>query len=338
MLGIFIIGSGYIYQDTFLSYVFAEFVDINIWQLNWLFFCCFFISSGALGLFLGWSIWKNNPGSNRLWLLFITWQAASSIIPIGAYRIGEPDKYTIAITSSILLISWFTYRKQSIGTFSLISKKYMSELAVCFVVVSQLAGGIYINSLKDSHQFSHYLTENEMGKLVVDSLGKGVEEKMLSDTYGKHYKKYMEFYDQYEKKDSVLLKKTGAYLLKNGYEKDKFILTTLGTEQYSAGNLSGAISYLNRALEGGYCSELAKPSTEGMIHFENAQIYSMLSIIYTKQKDSGNSQKAYAKSKELFSKVKQEPPTQNLLDRWVNTSVMELNHFKNDLQVAPSSN
>jgi tetratricopeptide (TPR) repeat protein len=112
----------------------------------------------------------------------------------------------------------------------------------------------------------------------------------------------------------------------------------LGTEQYSTGDLSSAINYLSSALEGEYCSEMAKPSSLAMTHFENAQIYSMLSVIYREQGLSERAKEEYAKSQALFKKVKQETPSQDLLKRWENMSQMALNHFKRDLQQAPSPN
>lgn len=318
--------------------MFSEFVDTKTWLNNWYFFGYLYISSGLVGLSLGREIWKNSTGADRLWLLFITWQVAISLLQIGPYRVGEPDKFSIAIVGALFLCSWFTYRNRKIGSFSLISKKHILEFAVFFVVLTQLSGIIFLNTQEDDSKSIHQLTEKELEDRVVDSLGKGMQEKMLFETYGKKYKKYMEFFKQYEQKNGQKLKELGEYLLQNGYANDKFILMALGTEQYSTGDLSGAIKYLSSALEGEYCSEMAKPSSLEMIHFENAQIYYMLSVIYREQGFSERAKEEHTKSQALFKKIKQETSSQDLLKRWENMSQMALNHFKSDLQQVPSPN
>ena len=142
----------------------------------------------------------------------------------------------------------------------------------------------------------------------------------------------VEFYDFYEQKNSEKLKKLGSFLVNNGCSKDKFILMALGTEKYSTNEVPNAIKYLKRAIEGGYCSEMARPSSESMIHFENAQIFYMLSVIYTEQGDTKKANENYTKSQELFKKIKQEPPSQDLIKKWEDMSKMTLNHFKKDIQ------
>ena len=148
--------------------------------------------------------------------------------------------------------------------------------------------------------------------------------------YGKHHKKYMEFYDFYEQKNREKTKELGSFLINNGYSNDKFILTVLGTEKYSTKEVPEAIKYLERALEGGYCSEMAKPHPK-LVHFENAQIFYMLFVIYTEQGDTVKANENYTKFQELFKKFKQKPSNIDLIKKWENMSKVGLNHFKSDM-------
>ncbi len=146
----------------------------------------------------------------------------------------------------------------------------------------------------------------------------------------------MEFYHHYEQKNGRKVKEIGMYLLRNGYSKDKVILIGLGSERYSAGDLSKAINYFCRALEAEYYYEMDKPSSEAMAHFENAQIHYTLSILYAEQGDSEKAKEEYVNSQILFKKVKKEPPSQDLMKKWENMTEMALNHFNKDFQPEPS--
>ncbi len=79
-------------------------------------------------------------------------------------------------------------------------------------------------------------------------------------------------------------------------------------------------------------SPVLTASSKSMVHFENAQIYYMLSIVHTEQGDSEKAKEEYAKSQVLFKKVNQETPSQDLMKKCENMSEMALNHFKRDLQ------
>jgi tetratricopeptide (TPR) repeat protein len=337
LLGIFVLGSYYFYFDSsFVESIFTGLVDIDIWLLNWSFIAYLCISSGLLGVYLGCLIWKNKAGADRLWLLFAAWLIAINSIHIGQYSFGEPDTISIAIISCLFLASWFTYRNKKLGAFTILRRNPFAEFFVFFVVLTQLSGILLVGGIEDPNRPVVPLTDTVIETLTTENVKEYFEKKMTQEMkqemFGKLPEQYEQFYEFFEQKDGSSLRKLGESLLNNGYQNDKFILATLGIEYYAEGDLSKALDYLERALEGGYSTELLKPSSEEMIHFENAQIHYMLYLVLTEQGYSEKAQAEYKKSDELFKKVRSAKTYNKYIAKWEDMSKNVLNHFKNEQQ------
>ncbi len=321
LLGLFSCGwLLFLSRESLWQFAIAAFADIDTFLINFLFLDYLTLSSGAVGFFLGLSILKKNPESCRLWLLFITWQTALSIIQIGPYPLGSPTLYETAIVGGLLLCSWATYTDMTIGRFTLFGKNRLLEFCVLFVVVTQLSAIVYLNAREDSHQYGPNLSEEELDKRIKSSVMRGMKEKMMQETLGKHHKEYVRLF---ELSDPTEIKELGEYLLENGYAESRLVLMTLGIERFSAGKISEAVDYLQRALKGRY-SEFERPAEE-FIDFEDAELHYMLFLLYTEQMDSVKAQEEYQKAEALFKKFQQKTSHQFSMEKFKSLCEQTLN-------------
>jgi tetratricopeptide (TPR) repeat protein len=317
---LFIVYSIY-YLDSFLTFIFGEIVNVNIWKLNCYLLGFISLLSGTLGIISGVAIWKEKRGAERLWLIVISWQLIISFMQIGPYGIGSPDWLSISIVSCLCGWSWFVFWPPRFNDLFANSKRYLYEILLLFAIVSQVVSIGILNSQEDDVSIN--VSEGNIKAIINRGMGKALR----ADIYGKYYDKYFEFYERYEEKDSDGLRQSGKFLLKNGYEDDRMILGALAAESYSRGQSAETVTYLESALNGGYASEAVKPS-ENLINFEKAQLHYMLYLVHSEIGNTHDSQKEYNLSIDYFKKFYDVKYSDELLEKGMDMSKRALNHFR----------
>lgn len=309
------------YLDSYFLFIFGEIVNVNIWKLNCYLLGFILLSSGMLGIVSGTAILKEKKGAERLWLILISWQLIISLMQIGPYGIGSPDLFSITIVGFLCLWSWFVFWPQRFSVLFSNSKRYLYEILLLFTIISQVVSVVILNAQEDD------VSINFSEKNIETIINRGMGKALKADIYGKYYDKYHEFYARYEEKDRDGLRECGEFLLNNGYENDRFILGALAAESYSRGQTAETVTYLESALNGGYVSEVVKPS-EIFINFEKAQLHYMLHVVHSEIGNTHDSQKEYNLSIDFFKKFYDVKYSDEQLEKGMDISKRALNHFR----------
>lgn len=324
LLGLSLIIIGYYHLNTILRFIFAEVVDVNLWRINWFIFGYLYLSAGLVGTIIGGLLWKGFVGIERLWLLLISSQFALAFIQIGPYSLGSPDALEIIIIGFVCIWSWLIYFRK-VNFANLFKDNRIIELILIITLFSQTLSITYVSSKSDPTSLG--LSEKEIERKLTQGMDNAFKNKLQFDMYGEQHKKYMELYDFYEQKNYKKVKEIGNFLIENGYQDDRFVLSVLASEAYYRGNFSETVDLLESALNGDYLSELAKPS-ENSIFFEEAQIHYALYLVHNDLNNTKIAEAEYSKSIKLFEKYFGKNYSEKSLKRAVKMSADALNHFK----------
>jgi hypothetical protein len=290
---------------------------LDIWQLNCYVLGFLLLSTGAVGIISGVLIWKGKEGAQRFWLFLISWQFILSFV------IGSPYFPSIIIVGCLCGWSWFVFCRPSPKILLVNSKRYLFECLLIITILSQIVFIAILNSQKDD--ISSDLTEENI-ELIFKS---GIQKAIMADLFGKHYEKYSEFEEHYDKKDGKSLMQCGEFLLKHGCKKDRWILSALAAESYSRGQRTETVNFLKSAIDGDYAKG-SKPSEEKYIYFNEAQLHYMLHLVYGELGENNKSETEYNLSLELFKRFYGDKFSVDLLKRKVKMSKKTLNYFRMD--------
>ncbi len=302
-------------SDSYFKFFLGEIVNLDIWQLNCYVLGFLLLSAGAIGIISGVLIWKGKEGAQRFWLFLISWQFILSFV------IGSPYLPSTIIVGCLCGWSWFVFCRPTFKVLLVNSKCYLLECLLIITILSQTLSIAILNKHKDD--ISSDLAEESVGPIIK----RGMQKAVMVDFFGKHYEKYFEFEEHYDKKDGKSLRQCGEFLLKHGYEKDRWILSALAAESYSRGQLTETVNFLKSAIDGDYAKG-SKPSEEKYIYFNQAQLHYMLHLVYGELGESNKSETEYNLSAELFKKFYGDKFSVDLLKRRMETSKRTLNHFK----------
>jgi hypothetical protein len=317
-IGLYILWFAFFKFDSFVKYLFAEIINIDIWLLNWYVFGILALCSGTVGIIAAILIWKNVRGSERFWLVLISFQLVVSFFQVGSYKIGEPDLFTIATVGGIFGLSLFAFSRNGISFIFINSNRYLLELLLIISIFVQVAGIALISFKND---------KSEVKEIDVDQIFMSAIQKSFKDElYGSEAEKYVEFIGAYENKNSEKLIKCGEYLIKNGYENDKGILSHMAVEYYARGEKIKAAELLEASINGNYVSELAKPSGTG-IHFEEGQLHYMLYTIYSETQSQARAKREHEMALDSFRKFLGDDYNDTKLDILIKASKSRLKHF-----------
>ncbi len=322
VFGLFLVGFGYYFSDSFLKFVFAEFVDLKNWQLNWYIISFLIASSGIVGLVAGIAIWKGQEGGRRLWLGLISWQLIISSIQIGLYRIGKPDVISTIIVGCVVVLSWVVLCKKNIRQLFTYNKRYVFEFVLLATIALHIFCMSYIDDEKSINNILNTINEESFNSKIEKGMTKAVMNKMFGECYGD----FIEYYDLYEAKniDNVIIK--GNDLI-NEYGRDRFILSTMSEAFYAKDNKQKAVELLESSIKGESVCELTNVNGKFLLH-DKAQLHYKLHIIYSELGELRKAGHEYNIAVNLSKKAYGDNFNNIRLNQFKSMSISALNHFK----------
>jgi len=156
-------------------------------------------------------------------------------------------------------------------------QRYHIIIEIFFLIIVAVQF-LYIRSLST-------ITDEKVQKGMSTMLSSMAQDRIL----GKCGKDLEGLYDSEEKKDFEAIIEQGNRLIKNGYERDKFVLREMARAYYKKGDKAKAIELYTLSFRGKLTCEITRPIDDTGIYFDDAIIHYALSMIY---REIGNNEMA----------------------------------------------